>query len=317
MRGLSFAALLGLACTGCFGPSGAPRLPDGSPPIPESLRVQTMERGRPVVRSIQLEDYVRGTALSEFAPAGDAEIAERMLEVQAIISRTFAVAHTGRHARAGFDLCSTTHCQLYEPNRLKTSRWSSVVARAVEQTRGVILLFEGQPAQALFHADCGGHTSDAEAIWGGQRRKYLVAREDGGPARKAHTRWEYEVTREALTRALNTDPKTRLAGRLEDLRVVSRDDGGRAVEIAVRGSTNYQIRAEELRQVLSRAFGPRTIKSTYFEITREANKFTFSGRGFGHGVGLCQAGALARITAGATPRDVLKFYYPGTTFRIQ
>ena len=307
---------LGLAClvlAGCFGPGG-PRLPSGDPAIPASLRVQTVERGVAAVRAVALEEYVRGAALSEFAPAsGDTRIVEGMLEVQAIISRTFAAAHAGRHAREGFDLCSTTHCQLFEASRLKTSRWADAVTRAVERTSGVVLVFEGRPAQALFHADCGGHTSEASAIWGGQGRSYLASREDGGPARKVHTRWEYEVSIDALRRALNSDPKTRLSGRLEDVLVVTRDDAGRATEIAVRGSSNYQVRAEEFRQVLSRAFGPRTIKSTYFQIKRRGEKVTFSGRGFGHGVGLCQAGAFARIAAGAKPRDVLTFYYPGTT----
>ena len=63
-----------------------------------------------------LEDYVRAAILSEFAPpAGDPGDIERMLEVQAIIARTYAASHLGRHQREGFDLCATTHCQLYQP----------------------------------------------------------------------------------------------------------------------------------------------------------------------------------------------------------
>jgi stage II sporulation protein D len=299
---------------GCFGSSAGPKLPELDAALPAQLRIQTSDGGKPVIRAVPLEEYVRASILSEFAPpAGDGAIVEKMLEVQAIITRTFAVSHTGRHGREGFDLCSTTHCQLFEPGRVKTSRWSPAASLAVERTRGVVLLFEGQPALALFHADCGGHTSSATSIWGGQGRAYLAPREDGGPAKQAHSTWEYEVTIDALTRALNSDPKTRLTGKLHDVVVVERDGGGRAVEIAVRGSNTFQVRAEEFRQVLSRAFGPRTIKSTYFQIKRSGNKVTFSGRGYGHGVGLCQAGALARLTAGAKPREVLKFYYPGTT----
>jgi stage II sporulation protein D len=305
-----------LVAVGCFGSSAGPKLPAPDAALPSQLRIQVLEGGKPVIRAVALEEYVRATALSEFAPAsGDEAIVERMLEVQAIISRTFAASHVGRHRRDGFDLCATTHCQLFEPGRLKTSRWAPAASLAVERTEGVVVLFEGVPAQALFHADCGGHTSSATSIWGGQDRSYLSPREDGGPASKAHSTWEYEVSIDALTRALNTDPKTRLSGKLHDVVVVERDGGGRAVEIAVRGSNTFQVRGEEFRQVLSRAFGPRTIKSTYFQIKRSGSKVTFSGRGYGHGVGLCQAGALARLTAGAKPKDVLKFYYPGTQLR--
>jgi stage II sporulation protein D len=294
---LSLTCLVGV---GCFGSSVGPKLPVPDAVLPAQLRIQILEGGKPVIRDVPLEDYVRATALSEFAPpSGDEAIIEKMLEVQAIISRTFAASHLGRHVRDGFDLCSTTHCQLFEPGRVNTSRWAPAASLAIERTHGVVLVFDGQPAQALFHADCGGHTSSATSIWGGQGRSYLAPREDGGPASKAHSTWEYEVSIDALTRALNTDPKTRLSGRLHDVVVVERDGGGRAVEIAVRGSNAFQVRAEEFRQVLSRAFGPRTIKSTYFQIKRKDKMVTFSGRGYGHGVGLCQAGALARLTAGA------------------
>jgi stage II sporulation protein D (peptidoglycan lytic transglycosylase) len=76
------------------------------------------------------------------------------------------------------------------------------------------------------------------------------------------------------------------------------------------------VRGDEFRQVLSRAFGPRAIRSTLFEVRRAGAAFTFSGRGYGHGVGLCQAGALARLRAGATPSDVVRYYYPGTVLEM-
>ena len=313
MGRLACLSLTCLVAVGCFGSSAAPKLPAADAAVPAQLRIQTFDGANPVIRAVPFEDYVRATALSEFAPAsGDEALVEKMLEVQAIISRTFAASHVGRHGRDGFDLCSTTHCQLFEPGRLKTSRWAPAASVAVERTSGMVLMFDGQPAQALFHADCGGHTSSATSIWGGPGRSYLAPREDGGPASKAHSTWEYEVSIDALTRALNTDPKTRLSGKLHDVVVVERDGAGRAVEIGVRGSNTFQVRAEEFRQVLSRAFGPRTIKSTYFQIKRTGNVVTFSGKGYGHGVGLCQAGALARLTSGSKPYDVLKFYYPGT-----
>jgi len=245
-----------------------------------------------------------------------------MLEVQTIISRTYAVSHLGRHAREGFDLCSTTHCQLFEPRRLQTSRWATASSQAVTHTAGVVLLFDRQPAQALFHADCGGYTSTSSAVWGGADRAYLVARPDEGVPPEAHARWQYDVSLADLTAALNgtrVDARTTVQGTVDAIEIASRDDAGRAEQIAIRsrgaaaavGGT-IVLRGDAFRQTLSRAFGPRAIRSTRFDIRRTGATYTFSGRGFGHGVGLCQAGALARLQAGALPADVLRHYYPGT-----
>ena len=137
-------------------------------PRPDTLRVQVREGTQLVVREVPLEDYVAATALSELhLDVSDAAIAERAYEVQAVIARTYALSNRGRHAKDGFDLCSTTHCQLYEPARLTTSRWADTARDAVSRTAGELLWFGDGLARAVFHADCGGHTSNAAAVWGG------------------------------------------------------------------------------------------------------------------------------------------------------
>ena len=312
--------ILIVLASACGTTTTAPVAPSPTPPLPASVRVQVSEGGALVIRNVPLDDYVRATAISEFAPAsGELDAVERMLELQSVISRTYAVSHLGRHAREGFDLCSTTHCQLYDPRRLQTSRWAGASRAAVERTTGQILLFDRQPVQALFHADCGGYTSTSAAVWGGIDLPYLVARPDDGVASPAHADWRYDVSLDALSAALAADPRTRVDGSFDGIDVLSRDDAGRAARVAVRsrvdrgpsGISSLDVRGDDLRQVLSRAFGARTIRSTRFEIQRTGALFTFTGRGFGHGVGLCQAGAFARIRAGTSPVDVLRYYYPG------
>ncbi len=300
----------------CVSGPVAPAVPSADPALPRFVRVRLAEQGATArVEDVPLEEYVQATALSEVAPAtGEADAVERMLEVQTIISRTYAVSHLGRHAREGFDLCSTTHCQLFDPRRLRSSRWAAASAEAVSRTAGAILTFDRQPAQALFHADCGGYTSTSSSVWGGIDRPYLAARPDEGVARDAHLSWQYEVSLTDLTAALG------LNGRLDTIDVVSRDNAGRAERIAVQSSagkearaasTSVVIRGDEFRQQLTRAFGPRALRSTRFDVRRNGATFTFSGTGYGHGVGLCQAGAFARLRAGATPADVVRYYYPG------
>jgi stage II sporulation protein D len=276
--------------------------------------VQVREGTALVVRQIALEDYVATTALSEVHPdVSDEGVAERVFEVQAVIARTYAVSNRGRHAKDGFDLCSTTHCQLYEPARLGTSRWASVARAAAQQTRGELLWFADGPALAVFHADCGGHTSNAAAVWGGIAPAYLSGATDKGPAGGAHADWTFETSASALRSALNADPRTAVGARLDRIEIAARDDAGRAEMILLRGTRTFLVRGEVFRDVLTRALGVRTLKSTLFSVKQSRTAFVFSGKGFGHGVGLCQAGALARLRAGESPEDVLEHYFPGTS----
>lgn len=328
MRRTTVAALLGVTVSACLTAPPKPTLPTADFTLPRSLRIQLADNGELVVRDVPLEEYVRATVLSEFAPAsGDLAIVGRMLEVQAIISRTYAAAHSSRHAQDGFDLCATTHCQLFDPARLRTSRWAQSAATAVDRTAGVVLEFKGGAAQALFHADCGGHTSTASAVWGGDDRAYLTSHADDGVPDETHARWEYRIGADALGQALDGDERTRGRSTIDRVDVVRRDASGRAQDVVIartraargRSADAYErttLRGDELRQILSRSFGARAIRSTWFDVRQEGRAFVFSGRGFGHGVGLCQAGALARIQSGSSVREVLDFYYPGTSLEL-
>lgn len=296
---------------GCAGATGAAR-PAVEPPAPRFVRVGVLAAGTTTVHRVPLEEYVQATILSELSPAsGDPALIARMFEVQAIISRTYVLAGLARHEKAGFDVCATTHCQLFQPSRIRTSRWAPASQQAVARTRGSVLWYDGAPVNAVFHADCGGHTSDATAVWNGRPVAYLVAKADDGPAGPAHTSWTFEARADAVARALNGSPKTRI-GALEAIDVLSRDSGGRAGRIALRAARPMVVTGDDVRDALTRAFGATSIRSTRFDVRRVNDAFIFEGRGFGHGVGLCQAGAFARIRAGATPAAVLQRYYPGT-----
>ena len=280
---------------------------------PVSVRVQVREGTRLVVREIPLEDYVAATALSEVHPDANDPAAADMFAVQAVIARTYALANRGRHGKDGFDLCSTTHCQLYEPSRLATSRWAAVAREAVARTSGKLLWFAGAPASAVFHADCGGRTSSAAAVWGGAAPAYLCGTKDDGPARDAHVEWTFQVPAAALRRALDDDPRTAVGAQLDRIEVAGRDAAGRAELITLRGTHTFVVRGEIFRDAVVRAMGAKSIRSTLFTVRRTRDGFLFSGKGYGHGVGLCQAGAMARLRAGQTPEEVLSHYFPGTT----
>jgi stage II sporulation protein D len=310
---LFVAVVATLLSASCSAPATRATLPSARAPEPAVIRVGVKEGNRITIRKVPIETYVQAAILSEFAPPnGDSATVERMLEVQAVIGRTYALAHLNRHGSDGFDVCATTHCQLFEPSRLTTSRWAAQSQEAVRQTMATVLWFHDGPADALFHADCGGRTSRADEVWSGVGQPYLVSRQDDGPAAGAHAAWRYDTTEAALIAAFNKDGRTRVGAALHGVQVIERDAAGRAERIAIHGSQEHVVRGEEFRDVLSQSFGARAIKSTWFDVRRAGSSYTFEGRGFGHGVGLCQAGALARIRAGAKLATVLEQYFPGT-----
>ena len=282
----------------------------GSP----TIRVRVGEGASARIRVIPLEDYVVGSVLAELplgslAPAA----AERMAQVQAVLARTYALANLDRHAREGFNLCATTHCQLFRPVQAWASETFGVAQAAAEATSGLVILYEQRPIQALFHSDCGGHTSAAGLVWGGPTPPYLRAVADTFCSTDRAKPWRFAIGVHHLRDALNQDVRTHVGARLDRIAVVERDEGGRASRVVLDGERAPMVRGEEFRAVLAQRFGAHSLRSTRFTVRRQAAEFVFQGRGYGHGVGLCQTGAIARARAGHSLQEIIQHYYPGTS----
>lgn len=276
---------------------------------PDVIRVRADGR----IVSVPLEDYVLGAALSELTPVGaDPAAVSRIYEVQTVLARTYVIAHLGRHKNDGYDVCDTTHCQLYQPGRIKTSRFAVAARSAVERTRGVVLMYSRQPAEALYHSDCGGHTASADAVWGGAHVPYLMGAPDHVPS-LTHRTWTFDAPIEKVRAALNLDARSAIGRTLDRIAVTTRDDSGRAREVQVRGDRTRTLRGEDLRAILNSEFGVRAIMSTRVSIERRGTTYRFTGTGFGHGVGLCQTGAAARAARGEAVATILSAYYPGAS----
>lgn len=276
------------------------------------MRVRVNASGVARIVTLSLDDYVLGVVRAEMLPSTlRAEPPSRALDVQAIVSRTYAVTNLGRHAAEGYDLCDTTHCQAYRPPAAREGP-EDAAGRAVKATRGAIITFDGQAIQALFHADCGGHTASAAAVWGGTDAPYLGSVADTFCNRHSESSWTFTAEEAGLLRALNQDARTRLGAALRRVDVASRDATGRALAVTLVGSKTVSLRAEVFRAVMTRAFGLRSIRSTWFDVARSGSRIRFTGVGFGHGVGLCQAGTLRRVEARQTPAEVIAHYFPGT-----
>jgi stage II sporulation protein D len=286
-------------------------------PLPgiDGVRIRITDAGGTRIVTLPLDEYVLGCVRAEIMPGAlkdDSSL--RFLQVQAIVSRSYALTHIGRHAKEGFDLCDGTHCQLYRPGKAGEHA-SDVASRAVLTTQGQVLTYQNRVVQALFHSGCGGHTAAAEDVWGGDSVPYLRPVPDWFCSRTHSGDWTFEASDTDLRRALNADPVTSIGDRLDRIDVTERDPAGRAVLVTVAGTRTPMVRAEEFRTVMRRAFGPRSIKSTWFTVTRQGNRFVFSGAGYGHGVGLCQAGAAERAKAGQPAAEILAHYFPGTRIK--
>lgn len=300
---LAVAGALIVACT-----PTPPRLPGRvAAGVPARLRVRVAGR----VLTVPLEEYVLGAVLSEVTPAGEsARIATRVYEVQAVIARTYAASQVGRHAAEGFDVCDDTHCQVYQPARITTSRFTPSARDAVRRTAGRILRFGRRPAQTLFHADCGGHTTTPAVAWGGPELAYLPASPDDVPG-VSHRVWRFTGTAAEWTTVLSRDPRTSPEGPLRGIRVLQSDVSGRAVLVEITGPKVKRVSGETLRTVIAAARGVRSFMSSRFQIDPTPDGFRADGTGFGHGVGLCQVGAIARARRGDSLKVILAHYYPG------
>jgi len=301
--------LIALVASACAAPPHRAALPRATAAITLPDRVLVRSAGK--IRTVALEDYVVDTILSEVSPLYESsDVVARIFEVQATIARSYAAASIGRHRDAGFDVCDTTHCQIYQPARRQTSRFATAAVEAASRTRGTVLIYDGRSIEAIFHADCGGATAAADAVWGGAAVPYLMATVDDLPD-PTHRPWRVTATTAELRTALNADERTSVGRRLDSITIASRDTSGRAAGLSVRGERSFSVRGDLLRAVLNKTLGDRALMSTLFTIQTRGNEYTFSGTGYGHGVGLCQRGAATRLRRGETVSAVLADYYSG------
>jgi stage II sporulation protein D (peptidoglycan lytic transglycosylase) len=249
------------------------------------------------VESIALEDYVARVLAGE----GQPRAADAAQEALAIAVRTFALANRNRHRREGYDLCDTTHCQVLRPS-------TSATQRAAEATAGRLLTYQKQPATVFYSAWCGGRTELASEVWPGAIDfAFEPSQKDDACADEPG--WTADISASDIERAL------RLAGlrgdRLRSLQVASRNASGRVTRLRAEGFTPQDVSGDDFRLAVGRVVGWRHLKSTMFQMRRTSSGYTFTGRGFGHGVGLCVIGAGNRAANGATTEEILRFYYPG------
>ncbi len=261
-------------------------------------------------RTISLEDYVLGVVAAE----GSIEDEMGALKALAVASRTYALKNLHRHEGEGYDFCTLTHCQRYIPVERDTVR--SALRRAVAETEGEVLR-DGNNAivESYFSASCGGMTADIRSLWGSAAKPYLRGTRDDYCNDMPHSHWTDAIPVEKLVQALQSDPRSDVGKRLDRVRILKRDATGRAELIELAGERRLVLRGWDFKIMVGRALGWNLLKSSRFDVSRLGQNFIFRGRGFGHGLGLCQEGAHVMASSGIGYQQILARYFPGTTLR--
>jgi stage II sporulation protein D len=254
-------------------------------------------------RNIKLEDYVAGVVAAEMDPKWPVNA----LAAQAILARTFTLEELeskgGTRALHGTDVSTKVEeFQAYDPTRVNDN-----VRRAVQITRGQVVTYGGKFIRSWFSAYAGPRTAMAKEglAFKGPEPPYIQSVRSPGvryapPDEKS---WTVTLTRQEVEAALakmNLRP-----GRGSTVSVAKRGPTGRAVALNVYGT---QVPGADFRV----AIGSTRLKSILIdEISTNGDRVTFRGRGYGHGVGMCQWGAYALAKEGKSPQDIVRYFYKG------
>lgn len=271
---------------------------DAGVPGDEPLRAGGMEvRGDVVVRLykdglqlinvIPLEDYLAAVLGSEMPVSFPSEA----LKAQAVAARTYALQKKLEAYGSAFYLGSSVLHQVYGGVNSEDPRTHA----AVEATRGEVLTYDLAPIEAYFHSSCGGRTESGQAAL--QRDLPYLQPVECPCGKLPASRWSASVSEQELRAALEGSP--------EGLRVLSRTATRRVSRVGTANGTTLD--GARFRQRL----GYTKLKSLEFEVEKTAHGYLFTGRGYGHGAGLCQWGAKALADGGWSYKDILSHYYPG------
>jgi stage II sporulation protein D len=285
--------------------------------------------GRPgrvtAINQVDLESYLLGVVPQEIGHVGP-ELLEAA-KAQAVAARTYAVNYRGRREALGFDDYASTMDQVYGG----ASAEYDPVSAAVRETSGEILVYHGEPIEAYYHSTCAGQTAAIDEVWNQAPVPYLISVRDIDPAtgqafdiKSSRFRWTQSWSADSLVKILNRTladslpAGVRSIGELRDMRVEKKTRSGRVGAMRISTTAgDFIVGGDRVRWILLTPSGAILNSSKFdIEVTRDAQgrplRVTATGGGWGHGIGMCQVGAMGRATAGQKYREILGAYFPGT-----
>lgn len=251
-----------------------------------------------VINRVELEDYVRGILYHEVSHRWTME----SLKVQAVAARTYAVYQMQNNKRQPYDVTSDIYSQVYGGRSAERYRTNL----AVRRTLGEVMVYNNKILPAYYHAACAGHTEDVSELW----------KQDLAPLKgvkcdfcrnSPHKFWKRNFRSKDVQEKLNKHGFN--IGLIEDISVAERNRSGRIKNLLLtdRDGKTVTVPGKDFRTII----GPNILKSNNYEIVMRGYFFDILGKGWGHGVGMCQWGVQGMAIRQYPYNEILKFYYPG------
>jgi len=270
-----------------------------------------------LVNQVSLEDYVKGV-MNEEMPAGKDEKRYEALKAFSICARTYAF-NKMKMNKDYFDIYSDTRDQVYGG----VDGESSFTNKIVDETKGQLLFFDDKPAVIFYHSTCGGSTENVNNVFGKNDLPYLYEVFDGSepyckisPAFEWIENYSNKIFVERLYNSKQIDSKNFF---VRDIKIKSRFDSGRVNELEIilldknENENIVLLKGNSIRNIIKNSSGKSMLKSTMFDIKiNKDNSITIEGKGYGHGVGLCQWGAIGLALDGKNYLEIIEHYFSGT-----
>ena len=257
-----------------------------------------------VVNDVDVEEYLKGVVANELSPTSFPQ--SEAIKAQSVAARTFAISSLGQYASRGFDLYDDQRSQFYRGERSETT----LSNRVIEQTRGVLATYRNEPIVAFYSSTCGGVTEDYQAAFKGAEIPYLRGGVKCPDKSSPYRSWNHRIS---VSDVQNNLSRLVRVGRLMKLVTLRKSRAGRIVEMKFVGNKGAEI---VRRFSIRRALGLRSNWITNLDPRYDGSGYIVEirarGRGWGHGVGLCQMGSVALAERGWNYQRILKHYYPGT-----
>lgn len=270
-----------------------------------------------LINIVHVDDYLKGVVPLEIGFIGEPEL--EAIKAQAVAARTYSISHLEQYPKEPYDLKSDVSDQLYQG----VDAENDLVNKAVDATRGVVIKSHDKLINAYYHSTCGGSTDDIDEVWDRREESYLRAVPDSGFCNwSKYTTWTESFDVKQLILRLEEylsaerGREIRIT-RIDDIEITGFTAGGRVAEMIVstdRGPIN--LGKDKVRWVFTRSSNPEMIlQSAWFRLEKQTDsagnivRVNFVGRGYGHGVGMCQTGAIGMSRAGRDYESILKHYY--------
>ena len=274
-----------------------------------------------LINIVHMDDYLKGVVPPEIGKVGEPEL--EAVKAQAVAARTYAMAHLSQYPEEPYDMKSDVSDQLYDGVRVE----NDLVSKAIDQTRGYVIKYKDNLINAYYHSTCGGSTDDIDEVWDKAGMPYLrPVRDSGFCSWSKYYNWKESYSAKQIKMRieeyLSSERGRQIRiGDILDIIIRGHTAGGRVADMVVRTTDgDYTFGKDKIRWVFTRSSNPELIlQSAGFDVRPEydgngkLSRVDFIGGGYGHGVGMCQCGALGMARAGRKYGDILTHYYRNVT----